>query len=483
MTPPVRLWVRTRPATIGVLDELCQMAAQEMLAVALLAERRAYLEAHASELDATGKRLVVGNGFARTREVTTGAGMVEASVPWVDDRREGEHFSSAILPAYMRKSPKVTEVLPILYLRGFLPATSLPRSVSSSAPRPGCRPQHGQPAHRGLPGRARRVEREGSLRRRLRLLLGRWGALQHPPRRGPPVLPGHRGCASRRHQRAGGAGRRLSRVHRVLGRGAPLAQGPGVPAPTPVLAVGDGALGFWAAMRNIFPETREQRCWVHATANCLDALSKRLHGDAKDAIAKIYSASSHAAALEAIKAFSDEFSAFPKAVKKITGQLDVLLAFYDFPLEHWIHLRTTNPIESTFSTVSLRTKVTRGAGLRKAALAMAYKLLDAAQDRWRRINGHELVPLVRAGATFIDGKLQERSVTTPTATAHRVRRRLIEKPHPQLLTMTLVTSLTWPRNQRHGGTPSRQRTGTPSDLLGVGTSLLSLLRRGRSLEQ
>jgi transposase-like protein len=180
----------------------------------------------------------------------------------------------------------------------------------------------------------------------------------------------------------------------------------------PVLAVGDGALGFWAALRDIFPEIREQRCWVHVTANCLDALPKRLHADAKDAIAKIYSASSRAAALEAVKTFSDEFSAFPKAVKKITGQLDVLLAFYDFPLEHWIHLRTTNPVESTFSTVRLRTKVTRGAGSRKAGLAMAYKLLDAAQDRWRRINGHELVPLVRASATSIDGKLQERSVTT-----------------------------------------------------------------------
>ena len=180
----------------------------------------------------------------------------------------------------------------------------------------------------------------------------------------------------------------------------------------PVLAVGDGALGFWAALRDVFPQTREQRCWVHVTANVLYTPPKRLHAQAKDAISAIYSAPSRTAALEAVKAFADAFSDFDKAVKKITGQLDVLLAFFDFPLEHWIHLRTTNPIESTFSTVRLRTKVTRGAGSRKAALAMAYKLLDAAQDRWRRINGHELVPLVRAEATFIDGKLQERSVTT-----------------------------------------------------------------------
>jgi transposase-like protein len=177
----------------------------------------------------------------------------------------------------------------------------------------------------------------------------------------------------------------------------------------PVLAIGDGALGFWGALREVFPSTREQRCWVHRTANVLDALPKRLHDDAKEALAKIYGAESRTAALEATKVFADTFAPFEKATVKITEDLDVLLAFFDFPLEHWVHLRTTNPIESTFSTVRLRTKVTRGAGSRKAGLAMAYKLLDAAQARWRRINGHELVPLVRAGATFIDGKLQERS--------------------------------------------------------------------------
>ena len=184
----------------------------------------------------------------------------------------------------------------------------------------------------------------------------------------------------------------------------------------PVLAVGDGALGFWGALRDVFPSTREQRCWVHRTANVLDALPKRLHPDAKAALAQIYGASSRTAALGAVKVFADTFATFPKATTKITGDLDVLLAFFDFPFDHWIHLRTTNPIESTFSTVRLRTKVTRGAGSRKAGLAMAYKLLDAAQARWRRINGHQLVPLVRAGATFIDGELRERNDHTATDT-------------------------------------------------------------------
>jgi len=187
----------------------------------------------------------------------------------------------------------------------------------------------------------------------------------------------------------------------------------------PVLATGDGALGFWAALRDVFPGTNEQRCWMHATANVLDAMPKRVQPDAKVALAKIYNASSRAEALEAVHAFAGEFKEFDKAVKKITANLDALLAFYDYPAEHWVHLRITNPIESTFSTVRLQTRVTRGAGSRKAALAMAYKLLDAVQDRWRKVAGAELVALVRAGALFIDGKLQERKEPT---LAKRIRR-------------------------------------------------------------
>ena len=176
----------------------------------------------------------------------------------------------------------------------------------------------------------------------------------------------------------------------------------------PVLAVGDGALGFWAALRDVFPTTKEQRCWVHKTANVVDALPKRLQSQAKSAIQAIYNAGGRTEALTAAKSFADTFPGFPKATAKVMDELDTLLAFYDFPKEHWVHLRTSNPIESTFSTVRLRTRVTRGAGSRRAALAMAYKLLDAAQARWHKIAAPELVPLVRAGATFIDGKLQER---------------------------------------------------------------------------
>jgi transposase-like protein len=184
----------------------------------------------------------------------------------------------------------------------------------------------------------------------------------------------------------------------------------------PEVAVGDGALGFWAALAQVFGSTRTQKCWVHKVANVLAALPKRLHADAKTALAEIYTAETRAAAVDAAAEFAKQFKAHPKATAKITGDLDMLLTFYDYPVEHHKHLRTTNVIESTFATVRLRQRVTKGPGRRDAGAAMAYKLLDAAQARWRRINGPELAALVRAGATFIDGKLQERSDSTHEST-------------------------------------------------------------------
>ena len=184
----------------------------------------------------------------------------------------------------------------------------------------------------------------------------------------------------------------------------------------PVLAVGDGALGFWRAVREVFPSTKEQRCWFHKQANVLAALPKSAHPSALAAIKDIYNAEDIDKAQVAVKAFEVDFGAkYPKAVAKITDDLDTLLEFYKYPAEHWIHLRTTNPIESTFATVRLRTKVTKGPGSRAAGLAMAYKLIDAAQTRWRSVNAPHLVALVRAGAVFHKGKLLERPTDiTPT---------------------------------------------------------------------
>lgn len=177
----------------------------------------------------------------------------------------------------------------------------------------------------------------------------------------------------------------------------------------PVLAVGDGALGFWQAVREVFPETREQHCWFHKIANVLNALPKSAQPGAKAALAEIYTAQDKTHAAAAARAFAAEYGVkWPKAAAKVTDDLDVLLNFYDYPAEHWVHLRTTNPIESTFATVRLRTRVTKGPGSRAAGVAMAFKLIEAAQQRWRMVNAPHLVALVRAGATFTNGQLVER---------------------------------------------------------------------------
>ena len=174
-----------------------------------------------------------------------------------------------------------------------------------------------------------------------------------------------------------------------------------------MLAVGDGNLGLWAALREVYPETKEQRCWKHKLANMLDKLPKRLQARAKEMLHEIMYAPDRESALEEIVLFAEEYDArYPKAVATLTKDQDRLLTFFDFPAEHWIHLRTTNPIESTFATVKARTKKTKGAGSRKAGLAMAFKLLLAAEKRWRRVNAPHLVALVKAGIEFPDGEAE-----------------------------------------------------------------------------
>ncbi len=396
------------------LDEICRVAARQMLAVALEAERRTWLEQHAHLVDESGRRLVVGNGYHPGRSIVTGAGEVEVKAPRVHDKRsegEREPYASTILPPYLRKSPKVAEVLPILYLRGLSTGDFVPALEGFFGTGAGLS--------------ASTVQRlTESWRQELETWQDRdlsdadyvyiWADGIYPRVRLPDadgerdplclmVIIGVRADGSKEIVAVEDGYRESTESWAEVLRDL---RDRGMRAPE--LAVGDGALGLWAALGQVWPSTRHQRCWVHKTARVMSALPKRLHPRAKQLIHGICYAESRTEALEGAKVLANELSAHPKAVQKITGELDILLTFYDFPVEHWKHLRTTNAIESTFATVRLRTRVTKGAGCRQAAVAMGFKLLESAQQRWRRVDGYELIPLVRAGAQFLDGKLIER---------------------------------------------------------------------------
>jgi transposase-like protein len=397
----------------SLIDEIVREGARRMLAEALQAEVDAYIAAHAAERGQDGRRLVVRNGSHEPREVLTSAGAVEVTVPRVNDKRtdpetgERKRFSSAILPPWCRKTPKITEVLPLLYLHGlssgdFVPA--LGQFLGSSA---GLSPavitrltetwraEQRAFAVRDLSGVDYVYLWADGIHVNIRLeehklcLLVMIGVRADGRKELIALADGYRESAESWADLLRDCARRGMRA--------------------PVLAVGDGALGFWNGLREVFPEAREGRCWFHKTANVLAALPKSAHPGAKKALAEIWGAEDKSHALAAVKAFGAAYGAkFPKAAAKITDDMEELLAFFDYPCEHWVHLRTTNPIESTFATVRHRTKVTKGPGSRAAGLAMAFKLIESAQDRWRAVNAPHLVALVRAGATFINGKLIER---------------------------------------------------------------------------
>jgi len=390
------------------LDELCRLAAREMLALALEAERRAYLETHADALDAAGHRLVVGNGAARPREVMTGAGMVPVTAPRVDDRRAGERFRSSLLPPYARRSPKVSEVLPILYLRGLSTGDFAPALAdffgadaglsASTIDRLTVAPQaeHERWMERDLSALDYVYWWADGIHFRIRLEEDRLCCL---------VVIGVRPDGSKELVALAGGYRESTESWAELLRDL---KSRGLVAPA--LATADGALGFWAALRDVFPETREQRCWVHKTANVLDKMAKRVQPDAKGKLHEIWMAPTRADANKAFDQFVELYEAkYPGAVECLSKDREALLAFYDFPAEHWIHLRTTNPIESTFATVRLRHRRTKGNGTRAACLAMVFKLCESAASKWRALNGAKLLPDVIAGVKFVNGEKTERT--------------------------------------------------------------------------
>ena len=401
--------------TLGLptLDDLALMGARQLLQRALEEEVAAYLERHREARDATGHALVVRNGKARPRHVTCGAGTLRVSAPRVNDRRvdaqgQRQRFSSRILPPYMRRSPKVAEVLPVLYLRGLSTGDfqeALPILLGEDAA--GLSPTNiarltavwEQEYHafrqRDLGERDYVYVWVDGVHFTIRLederlcTLVMLGARPDGTKELIAVEDGYRESTESWAELLRDLKRRGMRA--------------------PVLAVGDGALGFWAAARDVWPETRQQRDWCHKLANVLDKLPKGLQPKAKRALRAIMYAETRDVADELIDRFATVYGPkHPKAAACLVDDREALLTHFDFPADHWRHIRTTNPVESPFATVRLRQRVTKGAGTRTKGLTMAFKLLEMAEQRWRRLNGAHLLPLVRAGVRFVDGTQVER---------------------------------------------------------------------------
>ena len=407
-------------ASRSLLDEIVRDGARQMLAAALAAEVAAYVDQFSDQFDEHGRRLVVRNGHHHQRDVLTAAGAVSVPAPRVNDRRvdpdteERQRFSSAILPAWARKSPQMTEVLPLLYLHGLstsdfgpaleqflgsgagLSATTITRLTAQ------WQDEAKTFQDRDLSGTDYVYLWVDGIHLKVRLeqqklcLLVMIGVRSDGRKELVALTDGYRESTESWADLLRGCRRR------------------GMTAP--VLAVGDGALGFWKAVREVFPATREQRCWFHKQANVLAALPKSAHPGRSRVCGKSTTPrTSTRPKSRSRRSRSTTAPNTPRPSPRSSTTPTCSWSSTSIRAEHWIHLRTTNPIESTFATVRLRTKVTKGPGSRAAGIAMAYKLIDAAQARWRAVNAPHLVALVRAGAVFHKGKLLERPVDiTPT---------------------------------------------------------------------
>jgi putative transposase len=406
-----------KEAETSTLDTLAREGARRMIAAALELEVDEYVRRMSEWRDDRGRALVVRNGHADERKVTVGSGTMGMRAPRVNDKRvvEGERqrFASKILPPYLRRSRNVSELLPVLYLRGLSTGDfreALPVLLGDDAA--GLSPS----AITRLVG-VWQEEYKGWCTRSLgdRDYVYIWADGVHfnvrleEDRLAALVIIGARADGTKEVLAIEDGYRESKESWLALLRDL-KARGMRAPA----LATGDGALGFWAALREVFPETREQRCWVHKIANVLDKMPKSIQPKAKSLLHEAMNAPTKKACTTAIGTFVEAFgSKYPKAAKCLHDEQEKLMAHFDFPAEHWKHVRTTNPIESTFATVKLRQRVTKGAGSRAAGLAMAFKLLLLAARTWRRLDAHELLPLVRAGVVFVDGVRVERGTTTP----------------------------------------------------------------------
>lgn len=399
----------------SALDALVREGAQKMLQAAIEEEVNAFVAAHEGRRDESGKRLVVRNGYLPAREIVTGAGQLEVQQPRVRDKsfdRENRvRFSSSIIPPYLRRSKSIEEFVPWLYLRGISTGdfsevlekllgeeakglspnviVRLKEQWSADYEEWSRRDLSQQPyVYIWADGIYANVRLEDTENQRQCLLI-LMGARADGYKELIAVIDGYRESEQSWYELLIGLKQRGLTID-------------------PKLAVGDGALGFWAALRKVYPKTREQRCWLHKTANVLNKMPKSVQTKAKKDLHEIWLSETKENASKAFDNFLQKYEAkYEAACECLKKDRDVLLAFYDFPAEHWKHLRTTNPIESTFATIRLRHRRTKGNGTRRASLAMIFKLAQSAQKRWRRLNGHEQITLLFQGKMFVDGMLQD----------------------------------------------------------------------------
>jgi transposase-like protein len=362
-------------------------------------------------LDQAGHRLVVRNGHMPARTILTGIGAIEVKAPRVHDRRtpeQAERFSSKILPPYLRKTKSLEDLLPWLYLKGIssgamsdalqaLLGIDAPGLSASTVSRltESWRADYEVWNKRSLEGKQYvyvwadgvhfniRLEEPDNARQCILVLMG---ATLEGAKELIAITDGYRECEQ--------SWKEL--LLDAKARGLSI---------DPKLAVADGALGFWKALPQVYPATRAQRCWVHKTANVLNELPKGKQVKAKSMLHDIWMASTKADANKAFDLFIETYQLkYPKASMCLMKDREALLTFYDFPAEHWCHICTTNPIESTFATVRLRTDKTKGCGSRVACLTMVFKLAQCAEKTWRALNGSALIADVIAGVKFIDGE-------------------------------------------------------------------------------
>jgi putative transposase len=395
------------PGARDFLQEILRQGAQRMLAQAIEAEAAEWVGRHQHVTDEQGRRQVVRNGYLPERKIVTGVGELAVEQPRVHDRRpkgEQEKFHSKLLPPYLRKTKSLEELIPYLYLKGI--STGDFHDALSAILGPNCpglsattvtrlksiwEQEYQEWSSRSLEGQAYVYVWADGIHTNIRLeedrqcILVLMGATPDGKKELIAMTDGHRESAQSWRELL------LAVKHRGL-------------LIDPQLAVGDGALGFWKALAEVFPRTKEQRCWVHKTANVLDKLPKAKQPRAKTMIHEIWMADTRQAAGQAFDAFLETYQAkYPQACACLTKDREVLLTFYDFPAEHWRHVRTTNPIESTFATIRLRHRRTKGSGSRLASLTMMFKLAQSAARGWRLLNGHQLLPEVIQGIVFQNG--------------------------------------------------------------------------------